>query len=256
MLPDRSRVHVFLSPHPEDVLMACGGTLAYLSARGARVLVLALFARVPMSGEDNGNHERTFVWPPRDPDLWARVVAESHAAYRALGVEVHYGQYLPAPFRRHPLEGRRLYPAPWSYHRAPDASEGDVPLRIAGEVSTLSSSGARVYLPLALGRHVDHVLTRRSDQALKQQGYEVFYYEEFPEVLNSRQARHLVERGWRPWMVPLSSHDLSIKVKALQAYKTLVPLFFGNLYEMRRRIQDYMYTVSGLGYPAERFWSR
>ncbi len=250
-----TRQHVFLSPHPEDALLACGGLMAYLHKQGHSVLVVVLFARVPPEGEEKAP-DRHFAWPPRDRALWGQVVSESAVAYHFLGVDVRYGQYMPAPFRRHPLEGRRLYPATWSYYRAPDASEGDLPLRIAGEVSTLLTPEAQVYLPLALGGHVDHVLVSRTGRLLRQQGYEVFYYEEFPEVLRDRQVEKLPQRGWHSWLLPLSQEELNFKVRAIQEYRSLVPVLFGTEREISRRVSDYMYTVSGLGYPAERYWTR
>ncbi len=250
-----TRQHVFLSPHPEDALLACGGLMAYLRERGDRVWVMVLFARVPPEGE-GGAEERRFAWPPRNRALWDQVVSESMEVYHHLGVEVHYGQYVPAPFRRHPVEGRRLYPATWAYYRAPDASEGDLPLRMAGEVSTMISPDTWVYVPLGLGRHVDHVLVKRMDQVLQRQGHVVFYYEEFPEVLQDHRVEKFPRRGWRPWLLPLSENELNVKVRAIQRYKSIIPFLFGTEREVRRRVSDYMYTVSGLGYPAERYWTR
>lgn len=250
--------HLFVSPHLDDVALSCGGTVALLRNRGREVTVVTLFVGEIPNAERSEFAEQTIrLWGGHPTPLELRM-SEEMAALRVLGVDaetnVWPGQYPDAPFRRHPVEKRWLYTSNWALFRVPDPSEADIPHRIAGEISTLVDTGTRVYIPLGLGNHVDHMLASAAGRILAGQGVEVVWYEDYPYAERDARVSRLEARGWRPLLVPLSDREVEAKIRAILCYRSQIPSLFGREREVRRRIIDYMMTVSGRGYPAERFW--
>ncbi len=246
--------HLFLSPHPDDVVLSCGGTIALLRKRGREVEVVTLFAGdVPTTERSAFGQRHLHLWGTDEEAMTVRR-AEDEAARRVLDVRVWHGLYPDAPFRRHPVEKRWLYTSDWALFRLPDPSEGDMPHRIAGEVSTLLTEGTRVYVPLGLGHHVDHVLAAAAGRILVANGVDVVWYEDYPYAERDARFARLEARGWWPSLVPLSWEEVETKIRAILCYQSQIPSLFGDERHLRRRLIDYMMTASGLGYPAERFW--
>ena len=246
--------HLFLSPHFDDVVLSCGGTIALLRDLGREVTIATVFAGDMPAGERSAFGERhVHLWGDEAEPLEVRR-AEDESVRRVLDVHVWHGQYPDAPFRRHPQEGRWLYTSDWALFRLPDPSEGDVPQRIAGEVSALLDERTRVYVPLGLGNHVDHVLLSMAGHILARSGVDVTWYEDYPYAERDSRVQRLEQQGWWPALVPLSQTHVEAKLQAILCYQSQIPSLFGTERHLRRRIIDYMLTVSGRGYPAERFW--
>ena len=230
-------VHLFLSPHPGDALLACGATMAHLARKGARVLVAVPFVAFRGDGRD--------------------VERETHDAWAHVGARGWIGLYPPAERRRHPAEGRLLYTHPRTLYGLPDPSEGDLPHRLAGEITALvDEAPAFIYAPLAMTRHVDHIHLASAGHVLARAGYRVLWYEEFPRRPVRETIRTLKRRGWSPLLLPLSEGDARAKVAALHALRFRIPRTFGHAREIERRVEDDLWTQSGQGYRAERFWER
>ncbi len=228
--------HVFLASHPGDALLACGGTMAYLSRVGKRVLVI-----VPFAQNIHGTREEMEV-----REGWKRV-----------GATGWLGLYPPAEERHHPAEGRRLYAHRRTLYGLPDPSEGDFPHRLAGEVTTLfEGRPAFIYTPLAHTRHVDHIHLASTGHVLARAGYRVLWYEEYPRQPGGHAARTWKHRGWFPLLLPLREEDARAKVEALFALDFRIREVFGSPRELVRRVEDDLWTQSGQGYRAERFWER
>ncbi len=253
---NKGAMHVFLSPHLDDVALSCGGTVAQLARAGYRVLVVTVFAGSPPPDLGRFGERHVRLWGGAE-DPMRRRRAEDEAAMDILGATPVYGLYPDAPFRRHPVEGRWLYTSDRLLFGMPDPSEGDFPHRIAGEVLTLlAGHRARIYAPLAVGRHVDHVILASAGHLLQREGYDVVWYEDFPYAERALRPDVLAARGWHAALVPLDEEDVQRKMRAVLCYRSQIPSLFGNERHARRRLLDYMLTTSGLGYPAERYWTR
>ncbi len=246
--------HLFVSPHADDAVLSCGGTIALLTRLGRQVEVVTLFAGdVPQEPFSAFGERHLRLWGEEN-DPAGRRRAEDEIAKELLGVTLWHGLYPDAPFRRHPVDKRWLYTSDWALFRFPDPSEGDLPHRIAGEISTLVDAQTRVYVPLGLGNHVDHVLVAMAGRLLAQHGMEVVWYEDYPYAERDPRPERLSRRGWEAALVPLTPADVERKIQAILAYRSQILGLFGHEREVRRRVVDYMMTVSGRGYPAERFW--
>jgi LmbE family N-acetylglucosaminyl deacetylase len=144
---------VYVSPHGDDVALACAGRLVRERAAGQRVLVVTLFGAGTGAAAD---------------------------ALAALGVE-RLALDLPDARRR---GGSSAAPPDLTRERGP---QDDAALHRAADVLTDLAHRTRarqVYAPLAVGGHVDHRIAHEAARAAFEagQGRNVFLYEERPEA--------------------------------------------------------------------------
>lgn len=153
---------VFVSPHLDDAVFSCGGEIARLVQEGP-VLVLNVFTRYP---EAMKSHAMV---------LGAERYQEERAAADFLGFTSLNLDELDAPFRR------PAYRSPGNLF-APPVSEDFTYLpslreRVLGFLDGLDYE--TLYVPLAIGWHVDHLLTHLVFESRATLA-NVIYYEDAP----------------------------------------------------------------------------
>lgn len=240
--------HVYLSPHPDDAALSCGGALAALVAEGRRVLVVTVSTRIPSQEQA----QAAFGGPP---PLWARWSArrsEDAAALGLLGVDWLWLDELDAPLR-----------CPDDYAQAgavfgPPVATDPLPERMRGALDVLARGcpNAHLHAPLGVGGHVDHRICHAAAGASP--GWSlVSYYEDFPYVAARPDAlqRRLAELPLRlaPTLRPAGPH-LEARVRAIAAYRSQLPMLFGGDEGMVRAVVGWAQQVGGGEGFAEREW--
>src|SRR5919202_2616060 len=172
---------VFLAPHYDDVALSCGGTVALLADAGARPLVATVFGGEPGGGELTAfarwQHER---WGTAEADTLATRRAEDRAAAAILGCQTRWLDHLDAIYR-----GER-YLSDEALFGPLAADEEPLAERIAAEVLALpvlagapeGEPGPALYVPLAVGNHVDHQGVYRVGRLPAARGTRVLAYED------------------------------------------------------------------------------
>jgi LmbE family N-acetylglucosaminyl deacetylase len=147
---------VYVSPHLDDVALACPGRLVREHASGQRILLVTLFAPGPHTAPAAGD------------------------ALTGLGLE-HLALDLPDARQR----DARLAP-PRDSLRPRGTQDEDVLHQAADVLTDLAhrTHARQVYAPLAVGGHIDHRLAHEAARAAFEagQGRNVFLYEERPEA--------------------------------------------------------------------------
>jgi LmbE family N-acetylglucosaminyl deacetylase len=252
--------HLYLSPHLDDAVLSCGGAIHHQLAEGEEAVVITLFAGDPPVGDPLSpfaqGQPAHQLGVPRPAALRR---AEDLAALARLGAGVRHLAFPDAIYRRLP-DGA------WPYDDlAPLLGEvypGDpvTPQALAGEVAaSLSDEEAGVlYAPLAIGRHVDHLLVHRAARLLSEQGHEVVFYEDYPyaETPGATIAALAAAdaENWPLEVVALSSKDLRAKVAALAYYHSQLAVLFGEPASMPGRIWSFAVDCAPGGGLAERRW--
>lgn len=260
---------VFLAPHYDDVALSCGGTVAALAGcthRGptgnpAAVpppapLVVTVFGGTPaadnLTAFARWQHER---WGTDGHDTVAVRGDEERAAADLLGCATHTLPYLDAIYRGDQYLSDDALFGP--------VRPGDKPLvdQLLADIAALpalaAAPAATLYVPLALGNHVDHQIVYRVGQLLAARGLRVLGYEDFPYAVlgDERERRMAAIRPALgiPELVPIAA-TLPRRIAAIAAYRTQLPTIFRFTDDWPGAVTTWAREVGGDRGPAERFW--
>jgi LmbE family N-acetylglucosaminyl deacetylase len=286
--------HVFISPHPDDAALSCGGLIARLRDRGEPVAILTVFSG-PGTLDRLTPHQRLALgfgskekWQPGDdadlaspnaptsPDL-----AEAGAAGAAPTPEP-----VMAVRRAEDESFARFVGATVVFLNLPDAVfrgyEGDAelmgeprpddPAPVEGLRAALADlAPGFVYLPFGIGGHVDHRLARRAAIALLAEPGSLdldrtIFYEDFPYALTTGFERlEQLDPEILPSLpagVTLTPEYVDIadlldrKLDGLRAYESQLGRLFGGDNPMASDVREHARRVGALGgsRPSERYW--
>ena len=133
---------------------------------------------------------------------------------------------------------------------------------IVEEIASLPEwePGTTVYVPLAIGDHIDHQLTFAAGQLLAARGIPVFAYEDYPYAIHSPQAAErriaaALDAGQvgPETLVPIAA-GLERRVAAILAYRTQVPVIIRFTDHPGGAVMTHTERVGGALGPAERYW--
>ncbi len=247
---------IFLSPHYDDGVLSCGGTIASLALAGRPPVVVTVFGGEVLE-ELVGDfaHTKHARWGfARADDVLEVRRREDATAAAILGCRTRWLGYFDAIYR-----GDR-YAATAELYGKPTSVEDGLPQLIAGEVLSLPEwePGATVYVPLAIGNHVDHQLTFAAGRVLARQGVTVFAYEDCPYAIHtpSGVAERLaqVDRQVGEQTLIAIGPTLELRIAAIAAYTSQVPVIFRFTQDMPGAMTAHALRTGGALGPAERFW--
>lgn len=247
---------LFLSPHLDDVVLSCGGTVARAVEHGQQPLVITIFG-----GEVTDETTTEFArwkhsrWGVLSVDeILDKRRAEERAAAAILGYRPCVLGYPDAIYR-----GERYLSDP-SLYGAPIASELRLVPLIVEEIRSLPEwqAGPAVFVPLAVGSHVDHQLTYAVGRMLAATAAAVYAYEDCPYCihtpagLSARISALAGELG--PPQRCMIAATLECRIAAIAAYASQVPVLFRFTDHFDASVREYAERIGGDQGPAERFW--
>jgi LmbE family N-acetylglucosaminyl deacetylase len=250
---------IFLSPHPDDAVLSCGGTIFRLAENGYRPIVITLFGGdrpigAPLSEFARELHQR---WQLGDAAPAARR-DEDRAACDKLGAMLIQLPFADAVYRVEPVTQQPLYASEEAIFGP--VREADIIARVAEALQSklrLAGSSVRVFVPLTAGQHVDHVIVRAAAERLK---IDLDYYEDYPYAEKPDRMAHVWGSAgdardveWRSEVVELSEGALQAKIAAFLCHRSQISTFYRDDDEVAQRLRAYAAAV-GQGQPAERFW--
>ncbi len=252
---------LFLSPHLDDVVLSCGGTIHRRAARGEGSLVISIFAGSPADDAHSAfAQELRDRWGgARDPVGVRR--AEDLTALHAVGAEALHLDMLDCVYRTGRESGAVLYPTVEHIFGDVHAEEASLHLAVleALRPALREHPCATVYAPLTVGHHVDHIITLRAALILHQEGREVSCYEDFPYAVRSdvvARALALLAPASECWVrsvEALAEDDVRAKADGVAAYRSQISTFWPGDDAMRSEIAAYAQAV-GQGPAGEAFW--
>lgn len=219
---------LFLSPHYDDAIYSCGGTIHTLTQGGATAHVMTVMAGTPTPPLPDtpivrDNHDR---WQIGAQPVNVRR-AEDRTATALVGAQAHYLTIPDCIYRTY--DDQALYPTDESLWRAPHAADHTLN-RLRG--IQIPDDVATIYAPLAVGNHVDHQIVRDWGRALQSVGYTVYFYEDYPYLRQTaaveRAKSLLVSAGARLQAQHTAFDDATMqaKIKAMRAYHSQTTSFW------------------------------
>lgn len=248
-VPPVAMQHLFLSPHFDDVVGSCGGTIARLRDAGAAVRIHTVFGGDPQQPLPPPAVEMHRLWNLGDEPVRRRR-AEDAEACRRLGVLATAGSSRDALYRCSP-DGHPLYPTEGARVGAIHPLDRPIAARLARALRERPEAArTRHYFPLAIGGHVDHRILARAGTIAHALGLRTAFYEDF--WYRDRTPWRPVP-GTRAVMFRFSADHSRRKIEALAAYRSQI----ASLYEDDAAMVQAMRRADGLpgeeGF-AERYW--
>lgn len=238
---------VYLSPHADDVALSSGGRI-FLDGRAGKSSLIVTVATADPPAELSRLAQRLHRRCALDSDAMRTRRREDRLAAHLLGADLHHLGLLDAVYRRDPADGQVLYPTLRSLFRRLHPADQPILAKLRCLLAELPAHGELV-LPLAVGGHVDHRLTRRAAEALASKS---LYFEDFPYVTQRRALRRALRprRRWSCRVVGLTPEALDAKCRAAEAYASQIDMLFGSAARMRQRIAGWVEKTGG-----ERLWT-
>lgn len=252
--------HLFLSSHLDDAVLSCGALIYNLTRSGARVEILTVFAGLPnpslLSNLAKRFHQE---WGLGDDAIKVRR-AEDRRAARHLGASTIQMNLLDCVYRGDEIGGVR-------YHQKDDIFQGN----LFEETDTLNEivvslldtvdikSFSKIYLPLGIGCHIDHLLLKKAVESLLYSAADkifpsLTYYEDLPYAcLNQHNWQVTPGKKLYPNLQFIDAEAWKAKVDAILFYESQIEGLWASIAEMENQLSAYALKV-GLGKPAERFW--
>ena len=233
---------IFLSPHPDDAALSCGGLIWELAQSGSRVEIWTLCAGEIPQGALTPFAESLHARWGTDFTAAAERRREDEAACRELGAGWRHFDLPDCIYRRLP-SGEPLITGEDDLWR--EINPGEQPLvdQIAGWWRDAISGAAQIAAPLALGGHVDHRLARAAAESL---GRSLYYYADYPYVVRTNfNPESELGAGWRGTARPVSPAGLDAWQCAVVKYRSQISTFWGSLDEMRAAMAAYAASPFG-----------
>ncbi|RKH10540.1 PIG-L family deacetylase [Corallococcus sp. CA047B] len=213
---------LFISPHLDDVAFSCGGTLAALKQKGWTVALVTVFTRSVPEPKGFALQCQTSKGLGPEVDYMALRREEDRAFVKRLGVDVSvWGDLEEAPHRG--------YASPAELFQPPRASDV-VGAWVRGCLRPVlwELKPDRVFVPQALGGHVDHVQVVRAVQGLGIPGNRILYYRDTPYAVRQPDALPdaTLPQGLQPLAVDITKH-LSRKLEGCACYSSQLGFQFG-----------------------------
>lgn len=254
-------MHLFLSPHFDDAVLSCGGTIHQLVQKGEPVTVRTVMGgspktdQVPDSPIVRDLHAR---WKQGDDPIAARA-KEDEAAVGSLGAVLKRMAVWTDCVYRTNRAGQALYPTEAAIFGdvLPDDMAGKwLPSVVLPPEETLHY----LYAPLGVGHHVDHQIVRNWALELVKQNpwLALKFYEEYPYVQDQNALGRALaffegkSLKLKRESLVLAEADIAAKVQAIRKYESQLSSFWESAEAMevavRRSLRENDQNV-------EHYWS-
>lgn len=247
---------VFLSPHPDDAVLSCGGLIYQLAENGHRPIVITVFGGDRSPGASISDFARSLQerWQMNDAAPAARR-DEDRAACDRLGAMLIHLPFADAVYRVDPITQQALYDSEEAiFGDVRDARVIDlVAEALRGKLKPIGLWDVRVFAPLTGGNHVDHVITRAAAERLP---IDLVYYEDYPYAESPERMKHVWGTDeWTSESIELSEAALRAKIEAFLCHRSQISTFYRDDEEVAQRMRAYAVLV-GNSQPVERYWRK
>lgn len=248
--------HTIFSPHSDDAVLCCGGMMARFIDIGDSVTVHTIFCALPERPYSPLAEEFHAKWG--NPDNMVRLRrAEDEAAAAKLGAGMIYGP-LHEPLYRVDENGEWMYFTVQDIFSPRHPADDRLVSQLIGYISAVPDlEQSRLYFPLGIGQHIDHLITFEAGLHFHGSGFDVVFYEDFPYAIrgNSLQERLGQLQGFTSRTVTMEEAHLQAKIEAFGYYRSQIPMLFQQFDRVPEIFRNYASAVAGDGRSlAERLW--
>jgi len=237
---------IYLSPHLDDVIYSCGGLIWEQTLAGEAVEIWTICAAdppdEPLSPFAETLHQN---WGLGKSAVQVRR-EEDRKASQIVGAVPRYFSYLDCIYRKSD-SGNYYYLSDQDLFGGLDPGEANLIITLTEELKSQLPAAARIVVPLGIGNHVDHDLTRKAASRL---GIPLYYYADYPyaretggkEILNFMAG----SAEWEEEIFLISEKGSQGWQEASQSYQSQTPIFWKNEEALKEEILAYSSTMGGV----------
>ncbi|HEY3313507.1 MAG TPA: PIG-L family deacetylase [Anaerolineales bacterium] len=233
---------IYLSPHFDDAVLSCGGLIWEQSQQGIPVEIWTVNAGDPPPGPDSDLITRVHtMWQTGNPgQTVAHRRLEDRAAASLAGAGLRHLNNVDAIYRR-TRTGELMY-AVDVFDPIHPAEKGIV-RSTARKIAQGLRAGDSLVCPLALGSHVDHIITRKASESL---GHPLWYYADIPYLFNHPDELAQAVTALKAIDFPISARGLAAWQASISAHRSQISSLFLDLDDMRAKIEAHSSSQNGL----------
>ena len=233
---------IYISPHFDDAVLSCGGLIWEQTHSGIPVEIWTVTAGEPPPGPVSDlitrDHAKWNTGTPQETVALRRI--EDQNAARCVGATVRHLKIVDALYRR-TNTGSLLYTqkvfAP--IHPRDTGIVEEVTRQIAENLVQYDT----IVCPLAIGNHVDHLITR---QAVEKLGRPLWYYADIPYFLSNPAKLAPATLSMTSKTFYISPKGLAAWQDGIAAHASQISSLFTDAQDMRQKIKEYAQSNSGL----------
>jgi len=241
---------IYLSTHFDDVVLSAGGMVWEQTQKGEQVEIWTICAGDPPEGIPLSDYAKMLhgFWELGD-DVPRKRALEDAACCAVLGATYRRYTVPDCIYRYIPGTDKPVVELPDDINAPLEPTESYLIAPVADFLRKNIPEGSEVVVPLTIGNHRDHCLTRKAAERL---GIPLWHYVDYPYMIQNEY--HLED-----W-VPTRGEQLQMKVTpaGLKAWQdgfakqySQIILFWPDEVEMRKAIEDYF--KKGYGYTIYKF---
>ncbi len=240
---------IYISPHLDDAVLSCGGQVYDQVQSGRSVLVVTINAGDPneinVSPFARTLHQRWHT--PAEAVSIRR--EEDRRACGQLGADFLHWGLLDCIYRQDTHSGLHMYPTEESLFGAIHPGD-DVTSHYLNKLISGLPRFKQLFVPLAIGNHVDHQLCRQAAENICGPT-NLTYYEDYPysQLADKQEAVFPDKEKWLSSVIQLSRSALANKLEAIAQYDSQLSTFFENKEDMVNKVRSYHTLIGG-----ERLW--
>lgn len=226
---------IFISPHLDDAILSTGGLIHDLTHAGKEVEIWTMMCGF-LSNEDVSAFASKLhtQWGFQSAEETVRSRRkEDQTAAGILKAQAGYFDFPDCIYRRD-TSGSWLYDQ--NTFISPRSEDEKLVVEMTTALAKRITPEDEVVCPLAIGGHVDHVITRQAVENLKRP---LQYYADIPYLLYHPQGLDEVEKSMEARTWKISWRGLIAWQKAATAYTSQISMEFETTWKMRRMILGY-----------------
>jgi LmbE family N-acetylglucosaminyl deacetylase len=233
---------IYISPHFDDVVLSCGGLIWEQARQGLRVEIWTICAgEIPDGTLSDFAQVLHMVWDTGRETVTIRR-QEDIAACRMVGA-LHRHLSIPDCIYRQGQDGGWLYASDEAIFGSLHPSDETVIETLRDFLALSLRSDDTVVCPLAIGGHVDHVLTRTVIERL---GRSLLYYADIPYLLNHPEALKEKQQGMRAKIYPVTEDGVKTWQAGIAAYASQIGMLFESEEKRWEAIRGYWESRYGV----------
>lgn len=233
---------IYISPHFDDAVLSCGGLIWEQTHSGVSVEIWTVMAGDPPVGAESSLAQQMHAdWQTKNAlETVAIRRSEDQNAARRVGAVIRHLSFPDAIYRRSKT-GTLYYTE--GIFVPPNPRENDLVNEITRQVAENLTQYDTIVCPLAIGGHVDHVVTRKAIESL---GRPLWYYADVPYTMRNPDALAPATREMTGKSFFISAQGLAGWQESIAAHASQITSLFADVPDMRQKVKEYAQNRSGI----------